>query len=118
MYGGILSDARIENVVRSYRETTDSEVPKMSIEQMAIKAREGYFIRDADRNLVICPQGKFLRPKSGKKSGDIRFCNKLACKRCKMKCTTAKSKEADFSKDRLEKPEQNGTVCRRSLGHF
>ena len=100
---GILSDVRIENVVRSYRETTDSEVPKMSIEQMVIKAREGYFIRDAERNLVICPQGKFLRPKSEKKNGDIRFCNKLACKRCKKKCTTAKFKEADFSKDSLIK---------------
>ena len=38
-----------------------------------------------------------------KKNGNIRYCNKLACKRCKAKCTTAKFKEADFSKDCLLK---------------
>ena len=70
---------------------------------MIAKAHEGYFVRDAERNMVICPQGEILRPKSVKKNGNIRYCNKLACKRCKAKCTTAKFKEADFSKDCLLK---------------
>lgn len=99
----ILSDARVEEVVKYNRETTDSDIAKMSLEEMISKAREGYFVRDAERNMVICPQGEILRPKSVKKSGNIRYCNKLACKRCKAKCTTAKFKEADFSKDCLLK---------------
>ena len=33
----------------------------------------------------------------------FRSCNKLACRRCKSKCTTSKFKEADFSKDCLIK---------------
>ena len=32
------------------------------------------------RNLVICPQGETLRPKSLKRNGDIRYRNKLACR--------------------------------------
>ena len=75
----------------------------MTLEQMIAKAHEGYFVRDAGRNLVICPQGETLRPKSLKRNGDIRYCNKLACRRCKSKCTTSKFKEADFSKDCLIK---------------
>lgn len=78
-------------------------VKQMTLEQMIAKAHEGYFVRDAGRNLVICPKGETLRPKSLKRNGDIRYCNKLACRRCKSKCTTSKFKEADFSKDCLIK---------------
>ncbi|MBQ3941859.1 MAG: transposase [Bacteroidales bacterium] len=99
----ILSEARIEEVMTYHRETTDSDIAKMTLEEMIAKAHEGYFVRDAERNMVICPQGEILRPKSVKKNGNIRYCNKLACKRCKAKCTTAKFKEADFSKDCLLK---------------
>lgn len=52
---GILSDARVEDVVKRYRETTDSEVAKMSLQEMMAKAHEGYFVLDAERNMVICP---------------------------------------------------------------
>ena len=99
----IISDVCVEEVVKRHHETTDSEVAKMTIQEMIAKAHEGYFVRDAERNLVICPQGETLRPKSVKKDGCIRYCNKLACKRCKAKCTTAKFKEADFGKDCLLK---------------
>ena len=99
----VLSDATVEEVVRSRREVADSGVAAMTLEEMLTKAREGYFVRDAGRNLVYCPQGAILRQKSIKKNGDIRYCNKLACKRCRAKCTTAKFKEADFSKDCLIK---------------
>lgn len=99
----VLSDATIEEVTRTHRESTDSSVVNMTVEEMLSKAHEGYFVRDAGRNLVYCPQGAILRPKSVKKNGDIRYCNKLACKHCRAKCTTAKFKEADFSKDCLLK---------------
>lgn len=63
----------------------------------------GIFVRDAERNLVYCPQGEILRQKSIKRNGMIRYCNKLACKKCKCKCTIQKFKEADFNKDTLIK---------------
>ena len=75
----------------------------MTPEQMRAKALEGYFVRDAERNLVYCPQGEILRQKSVKRNGMVRYCNKLACKKCKCKCTTQNFKEADFSKDTLIK---------------
>lgn len=58
----------------------ESAVLKMTPEQMRAKALEGYFVRDAERNLVYCPQGEILRQKSIKRNGMIRYCNKLACK--------------------------------------
>lgn len=99
----VLSDARVEEVVKYRVETTDADITRMSVEEMIAKAREGFFVRDAERNLVICPQGQILRPKSTKKNGNIRYCNKLACKRCTAKCTTSPFKETDFSKDSLLK---------------
>ena len=102
-YKGILTDATI--VERTgYEGSTDiapGEVLKMTMEQMVAKASEGYFIRDPKRNLVVCPMGQILRPKSVKRDGQIRYCNKLACSKCQHKCTDAKFKEADFSKDTL-----------------
>lgn len=99
----VLSDARIEEVISIHREAVDSDILKMGPAEMIAKAREGFFVRDAERNLVYCPQGEILRQKSLKKNGNIRYCNKLACHRCKAKCTTAKFKEADFPKDCLIK---------------
>ena len=75
----------------------------MTSRQMRARAIEGYFVRDAERNLVYCPQGEILRQKSIKRNGNIRYCNKLACQRCKCKCTSSKFKEADFNKDTLIK---------------
>ena len=102
-YKGILTDATI--VERTgYEGSTDiapGEVLKMTMEQMVAKASEGYFIRDPERNLVVCPMGQILRPKSVKRDGQIRYCNKLACSKCQHKCTDAKFKEANFSKDTL-----------------
>lgn len=81
----------------------DSDILKMTPEEMCERAKEGYFVRDAERNLVYCPQGQILRQKSVKSNGYIRYCNKLACKECKCKCTLSGHKEIDFSKDTLIK---------------
>lgn len=107
-YKGILSDAEITEVRVYGTADTDSAVLSMTAEEMRSKALEGYFVRDVERNLVYCPQGCILRQKSIKRNGNIRYCNKLACKHCKCKCTTAKFKEADFNKDCLIKPQKNG----------
>jgi transposase len=101
LYNGILTDAKICEVKSYEADIADSEVLAMSDEEMRAKAAEGFFIRDAERNLVYCPEGQLLRQKSIKRNGMIRYCNKLACQRCKNKCTTSDHKEVDFSKDKL-----------------
>lgn len=103
IYAGILTDIQITEVKEHITDVADSAVLKMTPEQMRAKALEGYFVRDAERNLVYCPQGEILRQKSSKRNGMIRYCNKLACKKCKCKCTAQKFKEVDFSKDTLIK---------------
>lgn len=102
-YKDILSDVEFKEIKSRVADMPSSDVLKMNPEQMRAKALEGYFVRDAERNLVYCPQGEILRQKSIKRNGNIRYCNKLACKRCKCKCTLSKFKEADFSKDALIK---------------
>lgn len=104
VYKGILSDTQITEVRQYGTADTDSAVLRMTSEEMKAKALEGFFVRDVERNLVYCPQGCILRQKSIKRNGNIRYCNRLACKHCKNKCTTAKFKEADFNKDCLIKP--------------
>ena len=102
-YKGILTDMKITESCRYVSEGVDSAILKMTPEQMRAKALEGYFVRDAERNLVYCPHGEILRQKSIKRNGNIRYCNKLACRKCPCKCTGQKFKEADFSKDCLIK---------------
>ena len=103
VYEGILTDAQTAEVKELATDVVDSAVLKMTPEQMRAKALEGYFVRDAERNLVYCPQGEILRQKSTKRNGMIRYCNKLACKKCKCKCTAQRFKEIDFNKDTLIK---------------
>lgn len=102
-YKDILTDAHTAEIRKYSSDVADSAVLKMTPEEMRVKALEGYFVRDAERNLVYCPQGEILRQKSVKRNGMIRYCNKLACRKCKCKCTVQKFKEADFSKDSLIK---------------
>ena len=108
-YFGILDSPKVIER-KTYECVTPKELKSMSDEQMRQLALRGYFVRDAEKNLVYCPQGQMLRPKSTKSNGNVRYCNKLACKNCKHKCTTAKFKEADFSKDTLIKEAKNYKV--------
>ena len=92
-------------------ETGETGSPYGTTKEMIEQAKEGYFIRDPERNVVYCPAGATLRQKSVKKSGDIRYANKFACKNCKFRkeCISggADWKEVDFSKDTLKKPNRN-----------
>ena len=91
-------------------ETTEGKPESLygTEEEMLSRAKEGYFVRDAERNLVYCPAGEILRQKCIKKNGNIRYANKNACRHCKNrdKCYKGKNewKEIDFTKDKLEKP--------------
>lgn len=75
---------------------------------MEERAKEGYFVRDSEGNLVYCPAGETLGQKCIKKNGNIRYVNITACKHCpnRNKCYKGKGvwKEIDFTKDTLEKP--------------
>jgi transposase len=111
-YEGILKDIEIVEVRRMIRDENalKAESPYGSEEEMKVRAKEGYFVRDPERDLVYCPGGETLRKKSIKKNGVTRYANKHACFLCPYRgqCVTdrgiTKWKEVDFSKDKLERP--------------
>ena len=77
-------------------------------DEMVARAKEGYFVRDPEDNVVVCPNGESLRQRSVRKNGTIVYSNKTACRRCpfRNKCFRGKQdfKEIGFTKDQLEKP--------------
>jgi len=77
-------------------------IEKRTEEEMKLRAEEGNFVRDIEKNIVYCPEGEMLRQKSKKKNGQTRYCNKEGCRRCKNKCTKSKFKEVDFGKNQIE----------------
>ena len=109
VYKKVIEDMRVETVRRKVvEEKPEARNIYGSREEMIEKAKEGYFVRDPERELVYCPAGEILRQKSIRKSGSICYANKNACKHCKnrSKCYKGKSlfKEISFSKDQLQKP--------------
>ena len=111
-YREVIESAEIKTVCRSIKEADEStgiiKSPYGTEEEMMTRAKEGYFVRDPERNLVYCPAGQILRQKCIKKGGNIRYANKTACRHCpfRNKCYKGKNewKEIDFNKDTLEKP--------------
>lgn len=111
-YEGILKDIEVVEVRRMIRNENDPkpENPYGSEEEMKARAKEGYFVRDPERDLVYCPGGNTLRKKSIKKNSVTRYANKHACFLCPYRgqCVTdreiTKWKEVDFNKDKLERP--------------
>lgn len=111
-YKEVISDMRVAEVrrkVKSEKEAGENtEFIYGTPEEMLERAKEGYYVRDPERNLVYCPAGEILRQKCIKKNGNIRYANKNACKHCpnRNKCYKGKGewKEIDFTKDTLEKP--------------
>lgn len=111
VYKDVISEMNVVEKRRAVpKETSDSVSSSRygSQEEMISRAKEGYFVRDPERNLVYCPTGEILRQKCIKPNGNIRYANKNACKHCKYrnKCYKGKNdwKEIDFNKDTLEKP--------------
>lgn len=86
----------------------DPQNPTRTEEEMKERAKEGYFVRNPEKDCVYCAGGATLYKKSIKRNGETRYCNKKLCKECPFhnKCVTSKKypwKEIDFSKDCLEK---------------
>lgn len=134
-YKDVITEMKVEEVRRKVSDRQPEETDVKSVygtpEEMQERAKEGYFVRDPERNLVYCPAGEILRQKCIKKNGNIRYANKNACKHCKNrnKCYKGKGewKEIDFTKDSLEKPCRDWlkaegktaeNAIRRPEGHF
>ena len=112
-YKEVISDMEVTEVRRKVSDEPEEDKEEVSSiygtpEEMQARAKEGYFVRDPERNLVYCPNGEILRQKCVKKNGNIRYSNKNACRHCpnRNKCYKGKNewKEIDFTKDCLEKP--------------
>ena len=111
-YEDVISDMEVKEVRRKASDGEERKGSAGSIygtaEEMMERAKEGYFVRDPERNLVYCPNGEILRQKCIKKNGNIRYANKNACRHCpnRNKCYKGRNewKEIDFTKDCLEKP--------------
>lgn len=112
VYKDVISNIEVVEVRKKVRDESVLDNKETSIygtpEEMMRRAKEGYFVRDPERNLVYCPNGEILRQKCIKKNGNIRYANKNACRHCpnRNKCYKGKNewKEIDFNKDCLEKP--------------
>ncbi len=111
VYKDVITDIEVKEVSRKIATEDSANTPKSiygTIKEMMARAKEGYFVRDPERDLVYCPNGEILRQKYIKRNGVIRYSNKNACKYClyRKQCYRGKSewKEVDFSKNCLEKP--------------
>lgn len=111
-YKDVISNIEVVEVRRKVSDEPVLDNKETSIygtpEEMVARAKEGYFVRDPEHNLVYCPNGEILRQKCIKKNGNIRYTNKNACRHCpnRNKCYKGRNewKEIDFNKDCLEKP--------------
>ena len=81
------------------KKTEDCEIIRMTTDEMIAKAKNGYFIRNPEANVVYCPSGKTLRQERIERTGSISYRNRTACKNCTSKCTNSVYKYIRFSKD-------------------
>lgn len=119
VYKKAIERIEVREVKRKIKEERSGMVksPYGTQDEMVERAKEGYFVRDPERNLVYCPAGEILRQKCTKSNGYIRYANKTACKHCKYrnKCYRGRGewKEVDFTKDGLEKPSRDWLKAER-----
>ena len=117
LHAGVLPNAYrevIDSIIISEKkvfedpEPSSLKSPFQSEEEMLAKAMDGYFVRDPERNLVICPAGRQLRQNQVTRQGFIRCINKMAYRKCshRDKCHSSKKgfKEIEFRKDEFIKP--------------
>ena len=107
VYKGVLSDIRVEEkkVIEDIEEIEEEEkVGEEELRSLAIEKE--CFVRDKEKDKVFCPQGEVLRRKS-KNNEKIKYCNKLACERCKNPCTTSKFKELVMGESQIVSTQLN-----------
>lgn len=113
VYAEVIQDMKVETVRRKVvDEKRENSSAYGSPEEMQEKAKEGYFVRDPERNLVYCPAGEILRQKSIKKTGisAMPIKRRVSIARTVISVTREKVnwKEIDFTKDQLVKPCKGG----------
>ena len=99
IYGNILDDIKVvekKEVVELDNLEDEEEIDEEDLRSLAMK--ECCFVKDKKHQKIFCPQGEVLREKS-KHKDKIKYCNKLACKRCKNPCTASKFKELIMSEE-------------------
>lgn len=101
----------VENTVIKSKKCNDSEVMKMTNEEMIEKAKSGYFVRNPEANVVYCPQGKILYQERIEKNDRISYRNRNACKNCRNKCANIVYKYIRFRKDETIKPANSNHSC-------
>ena len=109
VYKNNIKDIKItKGVTKVNNRTKKNNKEFKNKEEMLEKAKEGYFVRDVESNLVYCPNGETLRQAAVKSNGNIRYRNIFVCKHClyRYKCFSGKvkCKEIDFTKDTIIKP--------------
>lgn len=101
VYRNVISYMEVKEVRRKVSdkqgENRDTDSIYGTQEEMLERAKEGYFVRDPERNLVYCPNVEILRQKCIKKNENIRYANKNACRHCpnRNKCYKGKNDRAN-----------------------
>lgn len=121
-YKDVISEISVSEKKTMIKEDGTTETPayKRSEQKMRERALEGYFVRDLERNIVYCPGGYTLRPKSFRRNGSVVYSNRVVCRNCRIRnlCNGTKGpfKEVEFSKDSLEKPCKGIAPENRTIG--
>lgn len=108
VYKDVIENIKItEGTTRVNNKNNNFDKQFVNKDEMLAKAKEGYFVRDAEANAVYCPAGETLNQSAVMSNGNIRYRNKFVCKKCpyKEKCFSGKSqwKDIDFNKDTIIK---------------
>lgn len=92
-----------QNVRPQEIRTNEIRPQEEHLQEVTVRPQEGYFIRDLERDEVICPAGNILHRKCTKSNGYTRYMSKSSCSKCEQfrRCYSGKQKwkEIDFSKD-------------------
>ena len=85
VYKDVISSMEVREVRRKVSDDPEDDQVKTTGSygteaEMIARAKEGYFVREPERNLVYCPMGEILRQKCIKSNGNIRYSNKNACR--------------------------------------
>lgn len=87
-------------VVKAAANAVPDPAPVEYFSGIHVRAQDGYFIRDLEHDLVLCPAGNLMRRKCSKSNGYTRYMCKAACRKCRdfRRCYSGKKKwkEIDF----------------------
>lgn len=98
---GVIPDILEGKVTIDIEEKTDLiKIVKETNSSEEADNKADVFIRDIEKNIVICPMGQILKKKSFN-NGKIRYANRAACKKCLHPCTKAEYKTVDFKADQV-----------------